>query len=137
MIPHLEKQGTAARLVVNGKPMLLLCGELHNSSTGGLDYMRPIWKRMAEKNLNSVIAAVSWELIEPTEGSYDFTLVDSTIAGARTANLKLILIWFASWKNGGSISMTAWVKKDDKKFRKVKDKSGKSLEILSTLAKHP
>jgi hypothetical protein len=131
-IPHLEKQGSAARLVVNGKPILLLCGELHNSSTGGLDYMRPIWKRMAEKNLNSVIAAVSWELIEPTEGSYDFTLVDSTIAGARAANLKLILIWFASWKNGGSIYMPAWVKKDDKKFPRVKDKSGKSLEILST-----
>lgn len=131
-IPHLEKQGNAARLVVDGKPMLLLCGELHNSSTGGLDYMRPIWKRMAEKNLNSVIAAVSWELIEPTEGNFDFTLVDSIIAGARAANLKLILIWFASWKNGGSIYMPPWVKKDDKKFPRVKDRSGKSLEILST-----
>jgi beta-galactosidase GanA len=131
-IPRLEKQGTAARLVVDGKPMLLLCGELHNSSTGGLDYMRPIWNRMAEKNLNSVIAAVSWELIEPTEGGFDFTLVDSTIAGVRAANLKLIIIWFASWKNGGSIYMPAWVKKDDKKFLRVKDASGKSLEILST-----
>ncbi|HEY2350365.1 MAG TPA: DUF5597 domain-containing protein [Puia sp.] len=131
-IPHLEKHGNAARLVVDGKPMLLLCGELHNSSTGGLEYMRSIWKRMAEKNLNSVIAAVSWELIEPTEGNYDFTLVDSTIAGARAANLKLVLIWFASWKNGGSIYMPGWVKKDDKKFPRAKDKSGKSLEILST-----
>jgi hypothetical protein len=130
-IPHLEKHGNTARLVVDGKPMLLLCGELHNSSTGGLDYMRPIWKRMAEKNLNSVIAAVSWELVEPAEGNFDFTLVDSTIAGARAANLKLILIWFASWKNGGSIYMPAWVKKDDKKFPRVKDRSGKSLEILS------
>ena len=132
-IPHLEKRGNTAQMVVDGKPILLLCGELHNSSTGGLDYMRPIWKRMAEKNLNSVIAAVSWELIEPTEGNYDFTLVDSTIAGARAANLKLILIWFASWKNGGSIYMPAWVKKDDKKYPRVKDRSGKSLEILSTL----
>ena len=130
-IPHLEKQGNAARLIVDGKPMLLLCGELHNSSTGGFDYMRPIWQHMAEKNLNSVIAAVSWELVEPTEGGFDFTLVDSTIAGARAANLKLILIWFASWKNGGSIYMPAWVKKDDKKFPRVKDRSGKSLEILS------
>lgn len=130
-IPHLEKQGNAARLIVDGKPMLLLCGELHNSSTGGFDYMRPIWQHMAEKNLNSVIAAVSWELVEPTEGRFDFTLVDSTIAGARAANLKLILIWFASWKNGGSIYMPAWVKKDDKKFPRVKDRSGKSLEILS------
>jgi len=132
-IPHLEKHGNVARMVVDGKPVLLLCGELHNSSTGGLDYMRPVWKRMAEKNLNSVIAAVSWELIEPIENSFDFTLVDSIIAGARAANLKLILIWFASWKNGGSIYMPAWVKKDDKKFPRIKDRTGKSLEILSTL----
>jgi beta-galactosidase GanA len=131
-MPHLEKHGSASLLVVDGKPMLLLCGELHNSSTGGLDYMRPIWKRMADKNLNSVIAAVSWELIEPIEDKFDFTLVDSAIAGARSANLKLVLIWFASWKNGGSIYMPAWVKQDDKKFPRVKDKSGKSLEILST-----
>jgi beta-galactosidase GanA len=132
-IPRLEKHGNASRMVVDGKPVLLLCGELHNSSTGGLDYMRPVWKRMSEKNLNSVIAAVSWELIEPIENSFDFTLVDSIIAGARAANLKLILIWFASWKNGGSIYMPAWVKKDDKKFPRIKDRTGKSLEILSTL----
>ena len=131
-IPLLEKHGNTSRLVVDGKPILLLCGELHNSSTGGLDYMRPIWKRMAEKNLNSVIAALSWELIEPTEDHFDFTLVDSAMAGARAANLKLIFIWFASWKNGGSIYMPAWVKKDDKKFPRAKDRSGKSLEILST-----
>jgi beta-galactosidase GanA len=131
-IPHLERQGNAMRMVVDGKPLLLLCGELHNSSTGGLDYMKPIWKRMAKKNLNSVIAAVSWELIEPSEDGFDFTLVDSAIAGARAANLKLILIWFASWKNGGSIYMPAWVKKDNMKFPRVKARSGKSLEILST-----
>jgi beta-galactosidase GanA len=131
-IPHLEKQGTAARLVVDGKPMLLLCGELNNSSTGASDFMRPIWQRMAAKNLNSVIAPVSWELIEPKEDSFDFTLVDSTIAGARAANLKLVLIWFASWKNGGSIYMPAWVKKDYKRFPRVKGANGQTLEILST-----
>src|SRR4030042_1065917 len=69
-IPHLEKQGTATRLVVEGKPFLLISGELHNSICGGLEYMRPVWKRMAEKNLNSVIATVSWELIEPEEGKF-------------------------------------------------------------------
>lgn len=30
--PHLEKQGTAMRLIVQGKPMLVLGGELGNSS---------------------------------------------------------------------------------------------------------
>ncbi|NMC39176.1 MAG: DUF5597 domain-containing protein [Bacteroidales bacterium] len=131
-IPRLERQGSAARLVVNGKPMLLISGELHNSTCGGLEYMRPVWKRMAGKNLNSVIATVSWELVEPEKGKFDFTLVDSIISGAREANLKLVLIWFGSWKNGGSIYIPSWVKKDPQKYPRVRDENGKPLEILST-----
>ncbi len=131
-IPHLEWQGNAARINANGKPMLLISGELHNSTCGGLDYMRPVWGKMAEKNLNSVIATVSWELIEPEEDKFDFTLVDSIIAGARKANLKLVLIWFGSWKNGGSIYIPSWVKKNFEKYPRVRDENGKPLEILST-----
>ena len=133
-IPYLERKGNAARLVVDGKPMLLLSGELHNSTAGGLKYMKPVWKRMAGKNLNSVIATVSWELIEPEEGKFDFTLVDSVIAGARDANLKLVLIWFGSWKNGGSTYCPSWVKKDFEKYPRVKDENGKTLEILSAFS---
>jgi hypothetical protein len=131
-IPHLEKQGTATRLVVEGKPFLMISGELHNSTCGGFEYMRPVWKRMAEKNLNSVIATVSWELVEPEEGKFDFALVDSIIAGAREANLKLVLIWFASWKNASSVYIPSWVKKDYEKYPRAKDEHGKPLEIIST-----
>ena len=131
-IPHLEKQGTATQLVVEGKPILLLSGELHNSTCGGFDYMRPVWKRLAKKNLNSVIATLSWELVEPVEGKFDFTLVDSVIAGARKENLKLVLIWFASWKNASSVYIPSWVKTDYQKYPRAKDEQGKPLEILST-----
>ena len=134
-IPYLEKHGTAARLVVDGKPFLMISGELHNSTCGGFEYMRPVWKRMAEKNLNSVIATVSWELVEPEEGKFDFALVDSTIAGALKAGLKLALIWFGSWKNSGSVYIPSWVKKDYEKYPRVIDEDGKPLEILSTLGK--
>jgi hypothetical protein len=132
-IPHLERQGTATRMVVNGKPFLLISGELHNSTSGGFEYMRPVWKKLAAKNLNSIIASASWELVEPQEGKFDFALVDSIIKGAREANLKVVLIWFASWKNAGSIYMPSWVKKNYEKYKRVKDEQGKSLEILSTL----
>ena len=131
-IPHLEKQGTATRLIVEGKPFLLISGELHNSTCGGFEYLRPVWKQMATKNLNSVIATVSWELVEPEKGKFDFDLVDSIIAGARKEDLKLVLIWFASWKNAGSIYIPSWVKRDYKKYPRAKDEHGKSLEILST-----
>jgi hypothetical protein len=134
-IPHLEKQGTATRLVTEGKPFLMIAGELHNSTCGGLETMRPVWKRMAAKNLNTVIATVSWELVEPAEGEFDFTLVDSMITGAREADLKLVLIWFASWKNAGSVYIPSWVKKDCEKYPRARDENGKPLEILSTFGK--
>jgi hypothetical protein len=131
-IPHLEKQGNATRLVVNEKPMLLIAGELHNSTAGGFKSMRTVWKKLADKNLNTVIGTVSWELVEPVQGSFDFSLVDSMIAGAREANLKLVLIWFGSWKNASSVYIPAWVKKDYEKYPRVKDENGIPLEILST-----
>jgi hypothetical protein len=130
--PHLEKHGTSARLVVGNKPFLMISGELHNSTCGGFEYMRPVWRQMALKNLNSVIASVSWELLETEPGKYDFALVDSIIEGARKEDLKLVLIWFGSWKNSGSIYMPSWIKKDFKKYPRAKDENGKPLEILST-----
>jgi beta-galactosidase GanA len=110
----------------------MLSGELHNSTSGGVDYVRPVWKKLAGKNLNSAIATVSWELIEPEEGKFDFTLVDSIISGARKADLKLVLIWFASWKNAGSVYIPSYVKRDYMKYPRARDESGRPLEILST-----
>lgn len=132
-LPHLQKKGASTQLIVDGKPFLMLGGELHNSSTAGFQYMRPIWKRMAEANLNTVIAAASWELIEPTEGQFDFALIDSMIFGARQENLRLVIIWFASWKNGESTYIPAWVKKNQVRFPMVIDEQGKRRNILSTL----
>lgn len=130
--PHLEKHGSTFQIVVQNKPFLLLSGELHNSTCGGFGYMRPVWKKMAEKNLNTVIASVSWELTEPEKGKFDFSLVDSIIYGARKENLKLVLIWFGSWKNSGSVYIPSWVKTDFVEYPRAKDENGKPLEILST-----
>lgn len=48
-IPHLEKRGSSTRLIVEGEPFLMLSGELHNSTCGGFDLMRPVWKQLAKK----------------------------------------------------------------------------------------
>jgi hypothetical protein len=133
-IPHLESRGSTKQLIVKGKPFLMLGGELHNSSTSGVEYMRPIWKRMADANLNTVIASASWELVEPVEGKYDFVLVDSMIIGARKEGLKLIVLWFGTWKNGMSTYVPAWVKKDPKRFPLVKDEKGNTLNVVTTLS---
>jgi len=83
---------------------------------------------------NTVLSAVHWELIEPQEGKFDFSLVDSQIRDAQTYNLRLIFLWFGSWKNGVSSYVPAWVKTNQARFPRVQNKDGKGSEILSTLS---
>ena len=52
----------------------------------------------------------------PLEGQYDFSLVDAQIAAAREQGLRLILIWFGAFKNGGSSYAPRWVRADTVRF---------------------
>jgi beta-galactosidase GanA len=131
MVPHLEKRGTATQLIVDGKPMLVLGGELHNSSSSSLDHMKPIWPKLVEMHLNTVVTPVYWELIEPTEGKLDFTIVDGLIRDARKNNLHLVFLWFGSWKNSMSCYAPEWVKTDLQRFPRAQTADGKDVEILS------
>ena len=132
--PHLETLHGVRQLVVDGKPFLILGGQLHESTPSSSDYMKPIWPRLVEENLNTVFAAVSWELIEPEEGQFDFSSVDSLIEGARQHHLHLIFLWFGSWKNGDSSYTPYWVKINPARFPLAQDRTGKNLDILSTLS---
>jgi beta-galactosidase GanA len=132
--PHLRKQGTATQLIVQGQPFLVLGGELHNSSASNIEYMHPIWERLVALNLNTVLATVAWEQIEPTEGSFDFVLVDGLIQAARQHGLRLILLWFGSWKNGVSSYVPAWIKRDYHRFPLSKLQNGQTAAVLSTFA---
>ena len=130
-IPHLQKQGSATQLVVDGKPFIMLAGELGNSSASDMNYLRPFWQNFKLMNLNTLLAPVYWELIEPEEGKFDFTLVDSLIYNAREYNLKLVFLWFGSWKNSMSCYVPYWIKANEKRFPRARTKEGKALEILS------
>jgi len=130
--PHLEKRGGTTQLIVDGKPFLMLSGELHNSSSSNLDYMKPIWPKLGATGLNTVVTPLSWELIEPAEGKYDFTLVDGLIDQARQAHQRIVFLWLASWKNGMSSYAPVWVKEDSRRFTRVVE-HGSEVEILSPL----
>jgi beta-galactosidase GanA len=133
--PKLVTTNGVTRLYVDGKPFLILGGELGNSTTSDLDYMRPVWPKLKSMHLNTVLAPVYWELLEPQEGNFDFTLVDSMISGARKQDLKLILLWFGAWKNSMSCYAPDWIKLNQEKFERAKDSKGRGLEILSAFNK--
>jgi hypothetical protein len=131
----LRKQGTATQLIVDGKPFLALAGELSNNSATSLEYMKLVWPRLdAQAKLNTVLAGVSWAQIEPQEGKFDFSVLDGVIQGARSHNLRLVLLWFGSWKNALSSYPPDWVKRDFERFPRVQIVGGKSIELLSTFS---
>jgi beta-galactosidase GanA len=131
--PHLEKRGATTQLIADGQPFLMLSGELHNSSSSSLEYMKPIWPQLKAMGLNSVVTPLSWELIEPEEGRYDFALVDGLLAQARENQQKVVFLWLASWKNGMSSYAPVWVKRDTRRFPRVIE-HGSEVEILTPLA---
>ncbi len=116
-LPHLRKENGVHTLYVDNKPYIALAGEIHNSSSSSLEYMEEkVWPNLRGLNLNTVILPVYWELVEPVEGHFDFSLVDGIIEQARREKVRLVLLWFGLWKNGASTYVPGWVKKDYKKY---------------------
>ncbi|KAA6301912.1 MAG: hypothetical protein EZS26_001915 [Candidatus Ordinivivax streblomastigis] len=131
-----ENNNQVKQLIVNGKPFIFLSGELNNSTSSNLDYLAPRMENLKDRHLNSVIASISWELFEPVEGKYDYTLVKGIIDQARQNDLKLILIWFATWKNAGSTYVPEWVKNDIVRFPRMQIKTGENTGTLSAFGKN-
>lgn len=133
-LPRLERRGQATQLIVDGKPYLVLGGETQNSSTSDLAYVAPIWPKLKAMNLNTVLVPVAWETIEPQEGRFDFANLDGLLKGAREHDLRLVLLWFGSWKNTYSSYVPAWVKRDQARFPRVQTADGRGTERLSPFA---
>lgn len=118
----------------DGKPMLILGGELGNSSATTPEDIRSNLKKISAGSLNTVLAPAYWELIEPQEGEFDFSLVDALIDTAAENGIKLVVLWFGAWKNSMSCYAPEWIKRDQKRFPRARTKSGKALEILSAFS---
>jgi len=130
-LPYLSNN----QLIVDGQPHLMIAGELHNSSASSPEYMDRIWPRLKRLNLNTVLATITWDQFEPVEGKFDYEMIDYLIQHARENDLKLVVVWFGSWKNGESSYIPLWVKKDTQRFPRVQTKDGRQIETLSVFSK--
>ena len=109
----------------------ILGGELSNSAATLVDDIREVMPRMKAIGLNTVLVPVYWEFLEPTEGQFDYTLVDEITAQARQQQLKVVLLWFGVWKNSMSCYAPLWFKQDTKRFPRAMTAEGKQMEIAS------
>jgi hypothetical protein len=97
-IPSLQIEGSRGELLVDGKPYIMLGGALDNSTASDLGALDSTFAHLRRLGLNTVLTPVYWELLEPVEGTFDFTHVDAAIESARRYDLRLVFLWFGSWK---------------------------------------
>lgn len=130
-MPQLSHDHGATQLMVDGKPFLVLGAELDNSTASSDAFLKPLWPRLTAMNVNTLLVPVYWEFIEPREGAFDFRSTDRLIDGARRHGLRLVLLWFGSWKNSMSSYVPAWVKRDQQRFPRAMRPDGTGMEMLS------
>ena len=112
-------------------PYPILGGELSNSAATSVADIDDVLPRMKALGLNTVLIPAYWELMEPLEGKFDFTLIDHSIDVARREQLHIIFLWFGAWKNSMSCYAPAWFKQDVKRFPRAMTETGKPLEIAT------
>jgi len=125
----IEKDGRHA-LLVDGKPFFMLGGQAHNSS--GWPGMLPnVWLSVKAMHANTLEIPIYWEQIEAQPGRFDFSLVDTLLMQAREHNIHLVLLWFATWKNGSNHYMPEWMKRDAVKYPNITGASGQPVDSPS------
>ena len=134
--PCIAEKGNQKVLLVDGKPFIMLAGEVHNSDSSSPAYMEQIWKIADDLGMNSLLLPVTWEMVEPVEGEFHFEVLDQLIDQAREYGMKIGILWFGSFKNAECMYAPEWVKRDLERFHRgqiVKGKNKAGRRVSPTL----
>jgi hypothetical protein len=133
-IPQLVKNGEKYTFMVDGKPFIMMGGQVLNNSAFP-DRMERVWPIMKAMDANMIQFPVYWDEIEPQEGRFDFSAFDQMLNGARAAGLRVVPLWFGTWKNGMMDYVPAWVKADPVRFPHVLNPFGQRVKGISPNSK--
>lgn len=122
------------RWLVEGKPFRLIGGEVHNSASSSLPHLARVFARATELRCNALAVPVTWELCEPREGVFDWSLVDGMLALARQFDMRIVPLWFGTYKNAMSSYAPGWVKTDQQRFPRAEITPGRRIGAISVLS---
>ena len=131
-LPRLVESGGKHALIVDGQPFLMLGAQTNNSSNYPAA-LAEVWPVIEQLHANTLEIPVAWEQIEPTEGKFDFSWVDTLLPQARQHNVRLVVLWFGTWKNTNPQYTPEWVKSDTKRFPREITPEGKTHWVMSAL----
>lgn len=129
-LPRIINQNGRHALLVDGKPFFIFGGQAHNSSAWP-GMMPQVWLAAEKLHLNTLELPIYWEQIEPQPGKFDFSVPDTLLTQARAHKVRLVLLWFATWKNGSNHYMPEWMKRDAARYPNIVGEKGDFIDSPS------
>lgn len=131
-LPRLETKDGRHSLIVDGKPFLMLGAQVNNSSNYP-SALPQVWPLLDRLHANTIEIPVAWQQIEPQEGRFDFSFLQTLLDQARTHDKRIVLLWFGTWKNTSYAYVPDWVKLDNRRFPRMKKRDGSDHGVLSPM----
>lgn len=129
-LPQIVQRDGRHALMVDGAPYVVLGAQVNNSSAWPATLPK-VWPAVQQMQANTVIVPIAWEQIEPAEGHFDFSFLDTLLRQAREHEVRVGLLWFATWKNNGPNYAPEWVKLDNRRFPRLVTAEGRVLNSMS------
>lgn len=129
-LPYIKYKDGRHCLMVDGKPFLMLGAQCNNSSAWP-DTLPEVWSAMEQLKVNTLEIPIYWEQFEPQKGQFDYSVIDTIITQAREHNVRVVLLWFATWKNGSNHYMPSWMKQQPEKYPNMINKEGQEIDSPS------
>lgn len=129
-IPRIESRDGHHAFIVDGAPYLMLGGQVNNSSNYPA-MLDKVWPTLDRIGANTVEVPVAWQQVEPVEGQFDFSFLQTLLDQARVHDKRVVLLWFGTWKNTSYAYTPDWVKLDNRRFPRMKTRTGKDHGVLS------
>jgi beta-galactosidase GanA len=133
-IPKLVTKDGRHALMVDGAPFLVLGAQVHNSSNYP-DALPEVWPLLDRIHANTVEVPIAWQQVEPLEGRFDLSFLQTLLDQARVHDKRVVLIWFGTWKNTSPSYTPAWFKLDNRRFPRMKTKAGEDHYVHSPHAR--
>ncbi len=124
-----EKDGRYA-LLVDGSPYLMLGAQVNNSSAWP-SMLPKVWPAIEYMHANTVEMPIYWEQFEPEQGRFDYSVMDTLLSQARAHHVRLILLWFGTWKNGSPHYMPGWMKAAPDRYPRLIGADGHPVDSAS------